>query len=142
MDIPVGQHIYTHSNIENPGLNIDPASTRPFVLTNILGLDLILTMEVSFNAFTNPVDIYLAISYSGLPNDIFLIDPSNELQKNKIVPWRTNQTVSINNELLFDQININDLQKGIYTLYALVVPAGAKNMNNSYLWITNFKITH
>ncbi len=139
MNVPSGQNTYTYLPTEHPVLNIDPASAKPLAVGNLLGGTL--SLEAGLRAFANPVDIYLGISYSGLPDDIFLIDSSNGLQENTIVPWKTNQTDAIN-ESLFGDINTHDLPEGTYTLYTLVVPAGASDMNNSYLWITSFNITH
>ncbi len=139
INVPSGQHKYTYGAVITPVLNINPAIAKPFVPGYISGG--VLNLRVGFKAFANPVDIYLAISYSGLPGDIFLIDSSNELQKNTIVPWKTNQTATINKSL-YGNINTVDLPEGTYTLYTLVVPAGATNMDNSYLWITRFTITH
>ena len=139
ISIPTGRHTYIYSSVEEPILNIDPDSAKPFAVGNIYNK--ILNLKIGFKTFKNPVDIYLAISYSGLPGDIFLIDSSGELHKNTIVPWKTNQTNAIN-ESLYGNINTNDLPGGTYTLYTLVVPANATNMDNSYLWITSFEITH
>ena len=139
MNVPSGQHTYTYLYVVVPGLNITPESAKPFASGNISGGTL--SLRVGFRAFANPVDIYLAISYSGQPDDIFLIDSSNGLQKNTIVPWKTNQTAAID-ESLYGDIKTSNLPVGTYTLYALVVPAGATNMNNSYLWITSFTISH
>ena len=138
MNTPTGQNMYTYSSVENPVLNVNPAFSKPFAVGNIPGGTL--NLKVGLNAFINPVDIYLAISYSGLPGDIFLID-SNGLHKNTIVPWKTNQTDAVN-ESLFGDINTANLPVGNYTLYILIVPAGATNMDNSYLWVTGFNITH
>ncbi len=139
MNVPTGQHTYTYSSSEIPVLDIFPGSAKPFAVGNIS--EGILSLRIGLIAFKNPVDIYLAISYSGLPGDIFLIDSSNGLHKNTIVPWKTNQTDAIN-ESLYGNINTADLPEGTYTLYTLVVPAGATNMNSSYLWVTSFNITH
>ncbi len=139
MNIPSGKNVYTYSPVEDPGLNTHPESAKPFAVGNVLGGTL--NLKVGLNKFAHPVDIYLAISYSGLPGDIFLINSSNGLQKNTIVSWKTNQTDALN-ESLFGNVNTSDLPEGIYTLYLLVVPTGATNMDNSYLWVTSFNIAH
>ena len=139
MDVPSGQHSFTYLPVEEPVLNIDPASAKPFSVGDLMGGTL--SLKVGLKAFKNPVDIYLGITYSGLPDDIFLIDSSNNLQQNTIVPWKTNQTEAID-ESLFGDIDTDILPEGTYTLYTLVVPAGATNMDNCYLWITRFNILH
>ena len=139
MNVPSEQHTYFYLPVKHPVLNINPASAKPFAVGDLQsGL---LSLKVGLKAFTNPVDIYLAISYSGYPDDIFLIDSSNGLQKNLIVPWKKNQKTAIN-ESLFGRIKKNNLPEGIYTLYTLVVPANATNLDNSYLWTTSFNIMH
>ena len=138
-NIPVGKHIYTYLSVKNPVFNVDPESAKPFASGNIPGGTL--NLRVGLKEFASPVDIYLAISYSGLPGDIFLIDSSKGFHKNTIAPWKTNHIAHIN-ESLYGNINTSDLPEGTYTLYTLIVPAGATDMNNSYLWITGFNITH
>ncbi len=60
-------------------VTIDPALEKPFASGNISSG--ILSLKVGLKEFANPVDIYIAISYSGLPGDIFFIDSSNGLHK-------------------------------------------------------------
>ena len=137
LTIPSDKNLYNYESVAHPVKNSNPALAYPFAIGDLTTGNL--TLSVGLPEFTAPVDIYLALSYSGLPEDIFLIDSSNKLQKNTIVPWKTNQTAPVNENLYSDVPTIS-LPEGTYALYTLVVPAGATNMNNSYLWITSFNI--
>ena len=139
MDVPTGQHTYTYLPVENPILNINPATAKPFAVGNILGGTL--SLKVGLKAFKNPVDIYLAITMDQIPGLYFIASNPTVGIQTDLVAWKTNKTDAIN-ESLFGNINTADLPEGTYTLYTLVVPTGATNMDNSYLWITNFNITH
>ncbi len=134
---PSDKYLFNYEPVIHPVKNSNPALAYPFATGDLAAGNL--TLSVGLPEFTAPVDIYLALSYSEMPDDIFLFDSSNELQKNTIVPWKTNQTLPVNVTLYSDVPTIG-LPEGTYTLYTLVVPAGATNMDNSYLWITSFNI--
>ena len=134
---PAGENVYSYYSVSIPVKDSNPKFAYPFATGDLAAGNL--TLSVGLPEFTAPVDIYLALSYSEMPDDIFLFDSSNELQKNTIVPWKTNQTSPVNVNL-YSNIPTNGLPEGTYTLFTLVVPAGATNMNNSYLWVTSFNI--
>jgi hypothetical protein len=134
---PSGKHIYTYDFVNDTIYSFNPSQAKPFTAGNIISE--VLNLKVALNKFSKPVDIYLAIALNKISNKIFFINPSNELKKS-LIPWKINNTSKIQNVSLFGEINKKLLPKGIYTLYLLVVPSGATDMNNSYLWITNFKI--
>ena len=136
---PFEKMIINYPYVRTPIINSIAEFARPFAIGNLsIGT---LNFSVGLNKFENPVDIYLAISLDKIKNKIFFITSSNGIQ-NTVTAWKTNQTAEITNEKLFSNIKANQLPEGLYTLYTLVVPAGAKNMDNSYLWLTNFEIFH
>jgi hypothetical protein len=141
MSVPNGEHIFNYLSTEEPILNVNPSIAKPFAIGNIMAGTL--NLKISLPEFDNPVDIYVGISLDKI-GGIFLIDSSNNFHNinDRIDAWKTNQTEAIN-ESLFGNISIASLPNnlhGNYRLYLLIVPTGATNTQNSYLWITNFTI--
>ena len=136
-DSPFDKMIINYDYVRTPILNTIPDFARPFAIGNLSGGTL--NFAVGLNKFASPVDIYLAISLDKIKDKIFFINSSNGIQ-NSVTAWKTNQTAEITNENLFSNIKASQLPKGKYTLYTLAVPAGATNINKSYLWITSFDI--
>ena len=134
---PTSQHLYQYSSVSMPVKNSNPEFAYPFAIGDLASGKL--SLQIGLSEFSAPVDIYLVIKYSGMPDDLFFIDSYGKLQKNKIFPWKTYQTTSINSDL-FGDVKTSLLPKGTYVLYTLVVPSGVKSLNKSYLWLTSFKI--
>ncbi len=139
MPVPSGQHTIKYLAVSAPITDIDPSKANPFAVGNLLAGNL--NLQVGLKGFENPVDIYLAITFDKIPGKIFFIDSANEL-KQTAVAWKTGHTDKINDVSLYGNIPTDKLTNGVYTLYLLVVPADATNMDNSYLWITNFNLNN
>ena len=140
MVLPSGGHLFNYQAVTDPILDTMPENAKPFAIGNIESgaLDL----KVGFSSFSQPVDIYLGISVSSIPNQIFLIAPDKSMHgiNEGLIPWKTNITSA--NEVLYSGIPVSALPNADYTLYTLVVPAGERSLTNYYLWISNFSINN
>ncbi len=139
MPNPKGLQTFQYESVNSPIFNTNPSIAKPFATGNIsLGN---LDLQVGLYSFESPVDIYLAISFDGIKDKIFFINSSNKITEN-IEAWKLNYTYKVENTSLFGKIPVAGLPNGTYILYLLAVPAGAVNMDNGYLWITNFTVAH
>ncbi len=137
IQIPDKGNVYNYSFVGDSVLSGNPSTAKPFAVGNIS--EGFLNLKVGLYPFDKPVDIYLAISLDKMGNKLFFIDYSNKL-KEFVTVWKKNHMERISNISLFGDIELDQLPKGTYTLYLLVVPAGATDMNKSYLWMTKLVI--
>ena len=90
-------------------------------------------------SYPQPVDVYVAVEAPGFT--YWIITPSGAvLYRNNIPPYATNVTSSI--ATAFNLNQLIPLSEGTYTLYILVVPAGAdlNNLQEYILVYTQFKL--
>ncbi|MBI5100907.1 MAG: choice-of-anchor D domain-containing protein, partial [Nitrospirae bacterium] len=118
-----------------PILSTDPATAKPLAVGATD--DGIMRLQIGFQWFACPVDIYLFIYAPGVSSDYFVIKPDLSLQplSQGFMPWRKSVTGPID-EGLFGDIPLAALPASTYMFYAIVTPAGT--LNSYYLWDTNF----
>ncbi len=126
----------------SPIFSVSAFASKPFAAGDITHGSL--NLRVGMKAFSEPVDIYLGLSFEKFPNKIFLFDKSNKLNdiSTGIVAWKKNYNKEIN-ESIIGPVSLKLFPKelyGKYMLYLLAVPKGSTNMNKGYLWISSFEI--
>ena len=127
---------YSYKPVHQPVLNTKASDAKPFAVSHSVLLDTA-SMQIGFNAFSSPVDIYLGLYVPMLSSEIFLIGPDLSLHPLSagIVKWKENWTDPID-EKLYQQIFLKSIPTGKYSCYTLVVPAGKSSPG--YLWETSF----
>ncbi len=120
-----------------PVTSSDPAEAKPLGVGPVAhGLHTFHLM-VKFNAFPDPVDIYVALHAPAMSPEIWFITPKSGLRpaSKGIVRWKSGTTGPINEEL-FGEIPMGLLPAVPYNLYVLVTPAGS--LETYYFWATGF----
>ena len=138
--IPSNCQSFTYSSVASPVLSADPSQAKPMGLGTVAEGGDTLSIRVKTYPFSGPVDIYFGLYSPEIdPYNIYLLTSGGAFQRlsESIAPWKANITGPID-ESLFGDIQISTLPEGTYYLYLLVTPAG--NLDNCYLWITNFSV--
>ncbi|MEA2110063.1 MAG: S8 family serine peptidase [Pseudomonadota bacterium] len=134
------EYSWNYSQIVLPIKETNPADCKPFAVGDLSSGNL--SLQVALPAFSQGVDVYLAIGFS---NALFLIDGSNvlhSLTEVTVLPkWKTNNSAAID-ESLYGDIQISLLPSGVYNLYTLVVPSGETDFSNYYFWSTSFIVNN
>ncbi|MBA4374142.1 MAG: hypothetical protein C0402_14930 [Thermodesulfovibrio sp.] len=136
MPLPVGMQNFKYNAEALPVGVPEPALAQPFGLGSVAEAGDKLSIQVGFEAFDGPVDIYLGIAAPKIdPDNVYLVIPGNSVQpvSQGIVPWKTNISGPLN-EGIFGDIPVSALPPGPYYFYLAVTPAGS--LNSYYVWET------
>jgi mono/diheme cytochrome c family protein len=153
MDMPTGQIYVSYPASSSPSMDADPMLARPVGVGAVASGGDTLTVNLNFAQFSGGADIYLAYGISADPANIYIMKPDYSLQAVSlqeiilalatgvppagIEPWRSNTTGPVD-EVILDNILIDNIATGTYSLYAVATPSG--NLQNYYLWRTEFTV--
>ena len=138
--VPTSQQGFTYSPIDVPVKSTDPAQAKPIGIGSVANDGDNLSLQIGFNQFSGPVDIYLGIFIKSIDSNIWLIKSDLNLQplSSGLVKWKENVTGPID-ENLYGYIPVNNLPYGTYHLLLAVAPTGS--LSSFYLWETKFVLT-
>jgi hypothetical protein len=94
--------------------------------------------QVGFFGYREPVDVYIALAYSGI-SETYLFDSSgalHPLSEGVVVKWRSNVDDFYLDESLLGVIPKSWLPPGTYTLLMVIAPTGT--LSSFYAWGTYF----
>ena len=133
--------LYTDAVI--PLLDSDPGKSKPIGMGTIAGVGSLLNLSLGANKFSNPMDVYLAISMPAIdPSGLFLFTSSglNPLSAG-LSPWKTSVT-DISGVVVPD-LDALILPTGTYVFYLHVVPASTSAADlflNYYQWSASLSV--
>jgi hypothetical protein len=127
---------------ETPILGPDPQQAVPIGIGPVaIGSDT-LRLHLGLNSFAAPMEIYFGIFMYKLDQaNLYVLTPDLTFrpQSMGIVPWKTNVTDSIDDNL-FGDIPISSLPLSTYVFYLCATPSGQGFSGGFYLWSTTFEI--
>lgn len=112
---PVDAPVPADNPADSKPLGIGPLSTGGNTLSPLVDFD-----------FTNPVDIYVAVSAYSDPDNYWVLEPDGQflsLGDNDLVPWETN-VYTLKKGLLGSDMSAAGLPVDTYYLYLAVTPLG------------------
>jgi hypothetical protein len=152
MPVPQSQHVFVVAAVSDPVLSVDPAQAIPVGVGEVATSGSIVgpvadegstvSLHVSLEAFSGPVDIYLGVYMPDVdPLNILILRSNNRFQSHLdgVVPWKENATGPVD-EGLFGDISTSSLPAGTYEIYLGVTPTGQDFSGPFYLWKTGFEI--
>ncbi|MBT3368066.1 MAG: hypothetical protein HN416_13000, partial [Nitrospina sp.] len=137
---PSGQKTIVFASSDAPSTDTDPSLAAPFGVGPMATGGDSLTLSVSMEAFSEPVDLYVGILIPG-SDSISIVNDRGGLQSlgEGLVPWRKDVSQPVS-ETLFQSIPASGIPTGTYQLYLLTIPAGsAASSPDYYLWTTSFE---
>lgn len=136
MALPDSKQSITYEASVSPVIDSGVLKAKPMGIGTVAASGSTLSLHMSVDQFSGPVDIYLAISAAG---NLYIIksDNSIHLLSEGLSPWKSDRTTVVD-EKLYGDIPTISLPVSSYTIYVLVTPVG--NLDSYYLWITGFEI--
>jgi hypothetical protein len=124
--LPVGQQVFSMLPSGKPMIKSDPAAAHPVGIGPLSSGDNTLRLQIGFDEFEEAVDIIVGISVPAPVNDILILGPDLSVQSLSagLIAWKS-ATKGPVNETIWGNIDISVLPEGDYTVYILVIPAGA-----------------
>lgn len=152
MPLPQSQHVFVVAAVAGPVLSVDPAQAIPVGVGEVATSGSIVgpvadegstvSLHVSLEAFSGPVDIYLGVYMPDVdPVNILILRSNNRFQSHLdgVVPWKENTTGPVD-ERLFGDISTSLLPAGTYEIYLGVTATGQDFSGPFYLWKTGFEV--
>jgi formylglycine-generating enzyme required for sulfatase activity len=139
--IPTIQQSFSYASSISAIKNTDPAQAKPVGVGSFASDGDTISLQVSLDQFSAPVDVYFGIWIPSINPDIFILRPDYTFQLHPmgIVPWKSNTTGPID-ENLFGDIPASVLPLGTYYLYLAVTPSG-NFFDSYYIWVTELEIS-
>ena len=141
MPVPDNQVAYTgYMPIDQPILSTIAEEAKPIGLGSVATGGKKLTCRIGLCPFTEPVDIYLALWASILPNELFVLRADGILvpiSQSGLMPWKTNVTAKTDETPLGQDIPLSALPPGSYVVYLAVTTAGS--LEKFIVWTTTFE---
>jgi len=140
--VPATFQTFSYPAIVAPVLSSTPMQAQPIGVGSAATGGGVLSIEVAFNQFAGPVDVYFLLFFPTLdPNNIYQLTSLGTFQTLSagLSPWMPNVTGPIS-QGLFGDIPTILLPHGTYSLAVFVTPAGDQSLTKGYLWITSFTL--
>lgn len=144
--MPTSLQYFKYPAIVQPDVDIDPAIARPMGVGTIASGSDTLSLKVILDAFSGPVDIYIAIYAPKLDDkNLYLITADNAIKalpltnlSQGLEPWKSGVTAAVD-ETLFGDISVSGWPTGKYMLYVLITPQN--ELDKGYLYETYFGVS-
>jgi len=136
--LPAGREVFTYPPTASPVASMDPAQAEPIGVGIVAEGGYFLSLRVSLNQCSGPVDVYLVLFFPAFdPDNYYFLKSDYTFQtvSQGVEPWKQNVNGPIN-EALFSNIPTSILPPGTHYLGLLITPPG--NPTTYYLWITSF----
>ena len=137
MPVPTGQEVFPPYNfISTPISGTDPSMVMPVAVGPLATDGDTLSLQVSLDQFSGPVDIYFGIFAPAIdPNNVYILTADGALQpaSSGLIRWKSDTPDNIS-ESLFGNIPVSALPSGRYYFFLLVTPPGTQD--KYYFWTT------
>jgi hypothetical protein len=135
---PQGQEFFEYEAVSIPVISKDPATAKPIGIGPVSEGGNTITLTVSTEVFSQPADVYFAISAPAIDaGSIYLLtDTGLQPISAGLTPWKSGVTRL--SESIFGAIDVSGLPSGLYSVYLAVAPVG--KIDSYYLWKSSIYI--